>query len=373
MSQQKIQLMISSRCKIKFPPESDNGIELSEIRKQLKDQIETENYFGNSLVTVWINEEETESGSDTAWDACIKQAADCDIFISLVDGEAGWQKDKSGIGICHAEFKTAYINSPDKVRVISLIGDIKVEENKNGPDTEFLHELTHANLLEARNIGSSDELIMRTKDVVREMILQLAHKGAREVKKSGPNTGEALEWSRLNFDQREKEMVNVLVTSLSAKEKAEWVDEKLIAVPVSDFKVLFRPSAVPAAFSVSAARERVGQPFLKDHEISRHLNSKVGGPVHVIACHKNVTEAQAMSLLGFPDATIVSGAFGIYVSDNIQKIQLCFITYCRDSASTKHGLQKLFDWLERTGEDKLLAKRATSRTKILAAISEELN
>ena len=117
----------------------------------------------------------------------------------------------------------------------------------------------------------------------------------------------------------------------------------------------------------------MGQPFLKDHEVASQLNSNFGGPVHVIACHKNVTEAQAMSLLGFPDATIVGGAFGIYVADNIQKIQLCFITHCRDAASTRHGLQKLFEWLARTGEDRLLAGRAVSRAKILAAIAGELS
>ena len=94
--------------------------------------------------------------------------------------------------------------------------------------------------------------------------------------------------------------------------------------------------------------------------------------MHVIACQKNITEAQAMSLLGFPDATIVSGTFGVYIADNIQKIQLCLITNCRDAASTRHGLQKLFDWLERTGEDQLLAGRAASRSKILSAIAEEL-
>lgn len=79
-----------------------------------------------------------------------------------------------------------------------------------------------------------------------------------------------------------------------------------------------------------------------------------------------------MSLLGFPDATIVSGTFGVYVADNIQKIQLCLISNCRDAASTRHGLQKLFDWLQRTGEDKLLAGRAASRAKILKAIAGEL-
>ena len=368
MAHRKLRLMISSRCKTKFPPDGD---ELSEIRKKLKKEIEEEEYFGKPLVDVWISEEETESGTSTSWEACMKEASNCDIFISLLDGDAGWQQDGSGIGICHAEFETAYTNSPGKVRVISLIDDNGKLKPKSGPDEEFLKAVENANLLEARNIKDAHGLNERAKDLVRELVLQLAHEGAREVKKSGPNTGQALDWSRLNFAAREKEMVGVLVDSLRKKDNAE-PDNKWVVLPVSDERVLFHPWAIPAAFSIPAAREIVGQPFLRDHEISGSLNDDIGGPVHIIACQKNVTEAQAMRLLGFPDATIVSGSFGVYVADNIQKIQLCLISNCRDPGSTKHGLQKFFDWLQRTGEDKPLAKRALSRAKILKAIAGEL-
>ncbi len=371
MAKNKLKLMISSRCKVKFPIGGGSGVVLTEVRKQIKKEIEAEKFFGKPLVNVWINEEETEAGSLTLWEACIKQASDCDIFVSLLDGEAGWQKDNTGIGICQAEFETAYANSPGKVRVISLVGDIEILKPSTRADEDFLTAVSKTSILEARHFNNVDELKERTKEVVREMVLQLAHEGAREVKKSGPNTGQALDWSRLNFAERQKTMVGVLVDSLSAKKKAKRVND-LIIVPISDAQVLLCPSAIPAAYSVSAAREMVGQPFLRDHELSGSLQRNVGGPVHVIACQKNITEAQAMSLLGFPDATIVSGTFGVYIADNIQKIQLCLITNCRDAASTRHGLQKLFDWLERTGEDQLLAGRAASRSKILSAIAEEL-
>lgn len=371
MAQKKLRLMISSRCRTKFPIGDTKGTELSEIRKQLKKEIEAEKFFGKPLVNVWINEDETEEGSTTLWDACIKQASDCDIFIALLDGEAGWQKDKSGIGICHAEFETAHASSPGKVRVISLLGDKGKIKTRTGPDLDFVNAIQKASLLEARKFANANELKDRTKELVRELVLQLSHEGAREVKKSGPNTGQALDWSRLNFAQRQKEMVAVLVSSLSSKEKAK-TENAAVFVPMSKTQVLFQPSAIPAAFTVPAAREMVGQPFLSDHELSGSLKSGSGGPVHIIACQKNVTEAQAMSLLGFPDATIVSGSFGVYVADNIQKIQLCLISNCRDAASTKHGLQKLFEWLERTGEDELLADRAVSRAKILKVIAGEL-
>lgn len=371
MAQRKLRLMISSRCKTKFPLGDASGVELSTIRKELKKEIEAEEFFGKPLVNVWINEEENEPGSVTSWEACVKQAEDCDAFIALLDGDAGWQKDKSGIGICHAEFETAHALSPGKVRVVSLFGDGAKVKTKPGPDFDFVEAVRRADLLESRNLADANELKKRVKELVRELVLQLSHEGAREVKKSGANTGQALDWSRMNFADRQSEMLKTLVASLGAKEKAK-VDGGTVTIPLAGKRVLFRPSAIPAAFTVPAAREMVGQPFLKDHELSSALGSGVGGPVHTIACQKNVTEAQAMSLLGFPDATIVSGSFGVYVADNIQKIQLCLISNCRDAASTKHGMQKLFDWLQRTGEEGLLAQRAMSRAKILKTIAGEL-
>jgi len=64
-----------------------------------------------------------------------------------------------------------------------------------------------------------------------------------------------------------------------------------------------------------------------------------GGPVHLIACHKSVTEAQARTMLGFPNATVVSAPFGIYVVDPVQSIQLILVAQCRDETSTRLGVQ----------------------------------
>jgi hypothetical protein len=116
----------------------------------------------------------------------------------------------------------------------------------------------------------------------------------------------------------------------------------------------------------------VGQPFLRDYEAFPVLSvQKAAGPVHLIACHKTVTEAQAVRLLGFPDATVVSAPFGVYLADDVQKIQIVLIANCRDETTTLHGVQRFFDWLEQTGEADRLAHRAQSRTNIIKAISAE--
>lgn len=375
MAHRKLKLMISSRCKTKFPFDDKDAVPLSDIRRDLKKEIEKEKYLGKPLFAVWINETETEDASLSSWEACIKQSSDCDAFISILDGHAGWQVDeesRSGIGICHAEFETAYTNSPGKVRVVSLAKDGKKLKSKDKADMNFIRAVQKADLFETLNISSIEDLKKNIKYITREIILQLAHEGAREFKKSGSNSGQALDWSRMNFSERQNSMVGVLIGSFPIQEKPGPSEDTAI-VKVAGKSVFFKCSAIPAAFTVSAAREMVGQPFLKDHLLHEEMKGTGSGPVHVIACQKNVTETQAMGLLGFPDATIVSGAFGIYVADNVQKIQLCFISHCRDSASTKHGLHKLFEWLLRTGEDKHLAKRAVSRSKILKTIAAELS
>jgi hypothetical protein len=130
--------------------------------------------------------------------------------------------------------------------------------------------------------------------------------------------------------------------------------------------------SVPAGMSVARAREMVGQPFLKDHQKVLLLQKKVIGPVHFIACQKSVTESQSMNLLGFPDAAIVSAPFGIYLADNVQKIQIVLIKECRDPTTTNLGLQRFMARLRQTGEETLLVQRAKARTKIVKAVAAAL-
>jgi hypothetical protein len=92
--------------------------------------------------------------------------------------------------------------------------------------------------------------------------------------------------------------------------------------------------------------------------------SKIHGPVHVIACQKGVTEAQAVRQLGFPDAVVVSAPFGVYVADDVQKIQMVFIANCRDETTTRHNVQAFLNWLTEQGEAQYLVQRAMQRREI---------
>lgn len=370
MARRKIKIMVSSRCNDRFPASGGaDSRTLSEIRALLKQEIEAETLFGKEAFEVWINEDAPpEPGAQDSWDLCVEQAREADLLLVLYNGNAGWSLSSGDIGICHAELMTAFSESSGKVSVVSLLGSDKTLRPSGPQNVRFQDYVDRANLFRGASFTTPGDAVREAKKAVREAVLNLVHQGAREVKRSRYNAGPALDWSRMDFSARQAAMRSVLSDALSSRGKAEGAG---IVLPVAGKKILFLPSAIPAAMSVSAAREMVGQPFLKDHLYAPILKRVIAGPVHVIACHKSVTESQATALLGFPDATIVSGSFGVYVADNVQKIQLCLISNCRDESSTRHGLQKLFDWLTQTGEDGLLAKRAESRSRVVGAIAKE--
>ena len=68
----KLRVMISSRCDDKFPADL-SGRPLSEIRKELKMEIEAFEVFGKKIFEVWINEETPpQGGTWDSWDVCLR-------------------------------------------------------------------------------------------------------------------------------------------------------------------------------------------------------------------------------------------------------------------------------------------------------------
>jgi len=86
---------------------------------------------------------------------------------------------------------------------------------------------------------------------------------------------------------------------------ATRLGDNLVSHALASAKILLVVNAIPAALTISAAREMVGRPFLRDHLHVPSLVSAVG-PVHLIGCNRGATESQALQLLGFPDATVVT-------------------------------------------------------------------
>jgi hypothetical protein len=365
--------MISSRCNDRFPLSGTNATRtLTEIRKELKKEIESTKIFGKEPFEVWINEETPpKGGSWDSWDVCIEAVKDCDVLLVLSNGNAGWAKSVGDNGICHAELMTGLSRAPGKVWLISL-GNVAVDSSEQGQrNKRFQEYVSQQSLFRGAEVKTVDQLKQRVWEALHDAIVTLMQRGVRESSKGRFSSGQALDWNRLDFSARQKEMMRVLREAILQRSTASE-DAGNLFVKISGAEILLVVHSIPAALSVPAAKEMVGQPFLRDHIFDPVLTGKRAGPVHIIGCHKTATESQATKLLGFPDATVVTTPFGVYVADNTQKVQFAFITECRDEANTRNGVQRFFEWLEQTGEDSLLAKRARSRTKIVKTIAAEV-
>lgn len=363
--------MISSRNNDQFPGKT--GRPLSEIRKELKKELEGLEVFGQRVLDVWINEDSPpKAGSSDSWDTCMNEVIDSDILIAISNGNAGWAKSGGEIGICHAELMTGLTRAPGKVRLIEL-DNISIAKDAEGErNRRFQEYVTKQSLFRGAKVTTEADLKERVREAARDAIIGLAQAGVRESSKVRFHSGEALDWNRLDFKARQSEMRRVLRDAMHQRSGSSNDGPNLI-VSVDGSEIVVVPDAVPAAFSVAAAREMVGQPFLRDHELSAVLRKgKRGGPVHVIGCHKTATETQATRLLGFPDATVVSAPFGVFVADNIQKVQFAFLVNCRDETTTRHGVQRFFEWLSQTGEESHVAKRAKARARIVQAVAKEV-
>lgn len=368
----KLRVMISSRCNDFFPL-GQNKKKLSDIRKELKTDVELMEIAGKKAFEVWINEEaDPQDGTWDSWDVCIKAVQDCDILLVLSNGYAGWAKTGEDVGICHAELMTGLSSAPAKVRLIDL-GKVAINKNDEGKRNQnFQDYVDKQSLFRGGSVETVDDLKKRVKEALYDSVIKLTQAGISQASKGKFHSGTALDWSRLDFEKRQQEMTAVLEESLKGRSGSKDVKGQIL-INLNKSQTLVRSHAIPAALTVAAAKEKVGQPFLEDHLYAATLSSnKCGGPLHIIACHRTATESQATKLLGFPDAIVVQAPFGIFVADNIQKIQFVFIVNCRDESTTRHGVQRLFEWLEQTGEDVLIAQRAKSRARIVKAIAKEV-
>jgi len=365
-----IRIMISSRC-LDYFPAGQTTTRLSDVRKELKSEIESTQLFGKKIFEVWINEEvPPQGGTWDSWEVCMEGVKECDVLLAISNGSAGYADAVGSIGICHAELMTALSTAPAKVRLVA-IGNVLITEDADGiRNKRFQDFVSRQSLFRGGTVTTTVELKVRVMEALHDAIISLAQSGVREASKGRFHSGQALDWSRLDFSSRRAEMARVLREAISSRPGSKEVAGKLFA-KLNDCAILMETHAIPAAFNVGPAREMVGQPFLHDHVYAAVLTGKRGGPVHVIACHKSATENQATKLLGFPDATVVSAPFGVFVADNIQKVQFVFIVNCRDEANTRHGVQRFFEWLNQTGEDKFMANRAQARARIVHAIAKE--
>lgn len=368
-SSTKIRVMLSSRCLDNFP--ATDKTKLTSIRKDLKKHIEAQTLLGRQAFEVWINEDAPPADASLdSWEVCLKQAEECDILIVLANGNAGWAMSGGDVGICHAEYMAGLAQACGKVSVIELKPWVAITPDDAGRRNErFQKELGRQTPFRGDDVKTVDDLKERVLQAIAESVVTLTQRGVKSSASTRYGMGQALDWTRLDFRARKSEMERVLRDALASRPSAKPLGQHVI-LPLGGKKIGVIVHAIPAAFTVASARELVGRPFLRDHEQTDLLKAALG-PLHLIACHRGATETQATTLLGFPDALVVSDHFGVYVADDVQKVQFAFLANCRDDAQTRHALQRFLDWLEQTTEVDRLARRAQSRANIVKAIAAE--
>jgi hypothetical protein len=364
----KIKVLISSRCNDMFPLSAKPQVRLSDLRVKMKKEIENTSVLGSKPYEVWINEDAAESTERGAWDECIRQARDCDIFVALFNGNAGWtgSGENASIGICHAEFLAAYARAPAKVFLIDIFERGAANAPKMPADVNFQKRLEGENNAPAADVASLEAAI---RSRIVNATVKLAQQGVADANRGRAYLGPALDWNRMPYPQRSAAMVAAAATALGPFSPTK--DGNFCVTTIETKRILFRVDAVPDSMSVATAREMVGQPHLHDDAAAARVARLDGGPVHLIACHKGVTGAQAQRMLGFPDATVVTAPFGIYVLDPVQAIQIVLLANCAAEDVTKHNVQRFLEWLPQAEQAEPLAGFAKKRKNLVALLATQ--
>jgi len=347
-------IMISSRCSDRVSYKGKQQ-EMSVVRETMKAELESIKFGGEAVFRVWIHEPESVlPGDQTSWDHCMARARQADVVLVLYNGNAGWSgsSKKTGdyVGICHAEFQEAFDRCPGKVRSVQFP---EIKADAGSPNDCFQKYFRNQGVFGAQ-VSTGEEAIEAAKMAAVAALLDLARAGVGVNSKGSHYAGEALAWTRMDFQHRRIVTTTAVVEFLSRR-NGTASDSRLkstVVLTLNGRRVAFVCDCIPSSMSTAAAREMVGQPFLRDHLIAHHLPKRVGGPVHLIACQKTVTESQAIRQLGFPDAIVVSAPFGIYIADEVQKIQMVFIANCRDESTTQAHVQRFLQWLDEQSEKK---------------------
>jgi hypothetical protein len=373
----RIKVMISSRSLSRV----FDGPLLEDVRKRLKTLLRSLRWSAGpngpvagrdqELFEVWIHEDDpAETADSTTFEISLREIGDADIIVVLYTGEAGSAAHDRDIGICHAELQEALQRRPE---IVSLIRLEPLSTSSLDRDVRF-RAFVDERFAFAKSASSEGALRQIVVELLQQRVALLIQRGARGVK-ARHDRGQALTWNELDLTKRQEVMREALAAALGGKTVAGApANDLLVRMPLlSEQEILARVDAIPAQLSVAAARERVGQPFLRDHLLAPILEQeRLAGPLHVVACHGGASLAQASRIVGTPDSILVQGEFGVYAADHLQKIQLVLLAHCTDAASIAVAVRHFREWLRTSGEEERAIRRAQARQRILKAVAAEV-
>ena len=312
------------------------------------------------------HEDETgKAAGKSTFEISLDEIDRADVVLVLYTGEAGSLSSGSSLGICHAELQAAVSRRPEIVFMVRLL---PLNDASGEADKEFQKYVNGLSLFQ-KDASSEVQLHAVVAEMIQNVVALLAARGSTAGSRK-LDRGQALQWNRLNLADRRAQMRTALARQLRAVPLSDAGEQPLFSIALSGIDILVRLDAIPAAASEPAAREMVGQPFLRDHLYAAVLTAKnLIGPIHVVACHRTITESQAARMLGTPDSMIVASDFGIYAADHVQKIQVALLARCSDDTATAVVVRRFREWLEQSGEGKIVIERAHSRRRILEAVA----
>jgi hypothetical protein len=367
--------MVSSRSQVSVfaPPRK-----LADVRRKLQEFLRAIRWCADGalagsdepLFDVWIHEDETAAAShEGTYALSLREIRRADIVLVLHTGEAGSAPQGSPLGICHAELQEAIAARAESVYLVDLLPPASA---KTPLDLRF-QEFVQALGVFRRSAASEAELRQVASEILQTALARMASRAAHSATRT-VDRGNALAWRRLGLVERQARMREALADVLAPGAAPSATAPGALVAELAGERVLLRVDAIPGPTSMAAARELVGQPFLRDHQLAPLLeDDDVAGPVHVIACHRTVTELQAAAMLGSPDSMVISSDFGVYAADHVYHSQLVLLKQCADPGSIAVGVRHLQEWLRESGEGPALLRRAHARRRIIAAIAGELD
>ena len=366
----KLKIFLSSRNNDKVSINGVTGDTLTEIRKFIKKELEDTKFFGKDLFEIKINEDFGASTSTDSYNKCLQEVRDSDFVIALYNGVAGWAPTGIDLGICHAELDTAMNISTHKTTIIdiskyytiSTTDKDEIKRNKLFNDY-LLEQNTFNNPLKLSkanesNDGFKRELLASIQNVIYKHFSERI-KLSNIYFNLGGNTKISLDWKKLKYSDRDKNITAILKDLISLS---------------PNFKIFISEAfSIPDNMSVEDAKSFTGRPFLKAQDLittTKKNKPTKFGPIHFIGVYGNATEIQVKNLIGFPDISTIRDDFGIYVWEQNTHVQLVFLTECKTPEAVKSKFLLFNNWCRSNREYDNIIKRAEARFHILKSINE---
>ena len=359
----KINIFISSKVTPKFEG-LDKEYSFGELRKVIREKIESETFLEEKVFNVLMNEESFVANyAKDAYTECLDKIKKADIVFILYNGDAGWapEKSKEYLGICHAEFLEAFNNHPSMTYGVNLISHFKSSKYKKEEglrnakfQKDFGNFYRFNEYSTATTVKELEHNIIRLiKDTIKQSLTK-AFLAKKQLEISHSVFGKTLDWSKLNYNKRVNEIIDI--SSRTIKDLS------------INKEIIIKTHAVPDNMSVSEARSLIKRPFLYEQDEIKASKLKKG-LIHFITIYGNATESQVKNIVGYPDLTVIKTDFGFYLWEQTTHIQIIFLANCKNPDIIKNKIQQFDIWLTASNEIDHVHKRAAARYSILEAIN----